>query len=152
MTKKVADGSLLGKRIFINSKKGTQSVPALAEPIYELSVEDSPELIGAKVRECIEAYEPGTDRYDREKWKTVNDPLIKLAGEKNSKGFFNKIKYVPILVRDEKITFFPRENHGWKEGFKQTEYPNIELDYTNATNEDLGNALIKAFELSKLKN
>lgn len=151
MMKKVADGSLLGNRIFINSKKGTQSVPALSEPIYELSIDDSPEIIGAKVRKCIEAYEPGKERYDREKWKTANDPLIKLAGEKDSKGFFTKIKHIPILVRDGKITFFPRDNHGWKEGFKKTEHPNIELDYTSATDEDLGKALLKAFELSSIK-
>lgn len=149
--KKQADATLLDDRVFINSKKGTESVAALSEPIYELSFGDSPELIGARVRECIEAYEPGRERYDREKWKTVNDPLIKLAGEKSEKSFFTKVKYVPISQIGEKVTFYPRDNFGWKDGFKKTEHPNIELDYTSATDEDLGKALLKAFELSSIK-
>lgn len=41
-------------------------------------------------------------------------------------------------------------NHGWKEGFKNTEHPNIELDYASATDEDSGKALLKAFELSTI--
>jgi predicted nucleotide-binding protein (sugar kinase/HSP70/actin superfamily) len=151
MMKKVADGSLLGNRVFINSKKGTQSVPTLTEPIYELSIDDSPEQIGEKVGECIEAYQPGSERYDREKWKTVNDPLIKLAGEKDSKAFFTKVKNPSVVLLGDVLHFSPRDNHGWKEGFKKTEHPNIELDYTKATNEDLGNALLKAFELSSIK-
>jgi len=141
----------LGSRIFIHPKKGTQSVPALAEPVYELSTDDPPILIGEKVRKCIEAYEPGRERYDREKWKTVNDPLIKLAGEKNSKAFFTKIKDVPTVLIENKITFSPTENKGWKDGFGWTEHSNIELDYSTATDEDLGKALLKAFELSSIK-
>lgn len=141
----------LGNRLFIHAKKGTQSVPALSEPIYELSLDDSPELIGEKVRECLEAYEPGRERYDREKWKTVNDPLIKLADEKTSKAFFTKVKNVPTILIEDKITFSPTENKGWKDGFGWTEYPNIELDYSSATNEDLGKALLKALELSSIK-
>lgn len=148
--KRQADATLLGGRVFINSKKGTESVAALSEPLYELSLGDSPELIGEKVRECIEAYQPGSERYNREKWKTVNDPLIKIAGEKSEESFFTKVKYVPISQIGEKVTFYPRDNFGWKNGFKKTEHPNIELDYSTVTDEDLGKALLKAFELSSI--
>jgi hypothetical protein len=148
--KKIADASLLGNRIFLNSRKGTRSVAALSEPIFELDIGDSPSDIGCKIRECIESFQPGNERYDREKWKTVYDPLINLAGEKNPKAFFTKVKNVPILYLDDKITFFSRDNYGWKEGFKKTEHPDIELDYANATDEDLGRALLKAFELSSI--
>jgi hypothetical protein len=150
MKRKDIGAHLLGQRIFIHSKKGTQSVPAFAEPLYELSLHDSSKVIGEKVRECIEAYQEGTERYDREKWKTVNDPLIKLSGEKSSKAFFTKIKDVPINVVENKITFFPTLNKGWKEGFVWTEHPNIELDYSTASDEDLGKALLRAFELSSI--
>lgn len=140
----------LGNRVFIHAKKGTQSVPALSEPIYELSMDDPPELIGEKVRECIEAYEPGGERYDREKWKTANDPLIKLAGEKNSKSFFTKVKNPLVVLLGDVLHFSPKDNYGWKEGFKQTRHPNIELDYLTATDKDLGKSLLKVFELSSI--
>jgi hypothetical protein len=141
----------LGNRVFIHAKKGTESVPAFSEPLYELCIDDSPEIIGERIRECIEAYKPGRECYDREKWKTANDPLIKLAGEKDSKAFFTKVKNPSVVLLGDVLHFSPRDNHGWKEGFKKTEHPNIELDYTKATNEDLGNALLKAFELSSIK-
>ncbi len=140
----------LGNRLFIHAKKGTQSVPVLSDPIYELSINDSPQLIGKKVRECIEAFQPGSERYDREKWKTANDSLIKIAGEKSSKAFFLKIKDVPTVLIDDTLTFTPTVNKGWKDGFGWTENPNIEMDYTSATDEDLGKALLKAFELSSI--
>lgn len=140
----------LGNKVFIHAKKGTQSVPILSEPIYELSIDDSPELIGKKIRECIEAYVHSQERYDRDKWKTVNDPLIKMAGEKTSKAFFTKVKDVPTVLVDNKITFSPTENRGWKEGFGWTQHPNIELEFARATDEDLGKALLKAFELSSI--
>ncbi|MFN6087998.1 MAG: contact-dependent growth inhibition system immunity protein [Cyclobacteriaceae bacterium] len=139
----------LDKRIFVHSKKGTQSVPAFAEPLYQLSTDEDPILIGKKVRECIEAYQPGSERYTREDWKKVNDPLIKLAGEKSSKAFFKKVLYVPISLINDKLTLFPSVNAG-SDGFKNTEHPNIELDYSAATDEDLGKALLKAFELSSI--
>lgn len=140
----------LSNKIFIHAKRGTESVPAFSEPLYELNIEDSPELVGKKIRECIEAYEPGRERFDRERWKTVNDPLIKLAGEKDSKSFFTKVKNPQVVLLGDILHLSPRDNHGWKEGFKKTEHPNIELDYTSATDEDLGKALLKAFELSNI--
>ena len=140
--KKLADATLLDNRIFLNSKKGTESVPAFSEPLYELNTNDTPVLIGKKVRECIEAFQSGNERYDREKWKKANEPLIRLSGEKSEKLFFTKVKYVPISLIENKLTFYPRVNHGWKEGFKKTKHPNIELDYTIATDEDLGKALL----------
>lgn len=76
--------------------------------------------------------------------------MIKLAGEKSSKAFFTKIKDVPTVLIDDKITFSPTENKGWKDGFGWTQHPNIELDYSSATDEDLGKALLKAFELSSI--
>jgi len=140
----------LNDRIFIHAKKGTQSVAAFSEPLYELDVSDSAEKIGNKVRECIESYQQGNDRYDREKWRTVNDPLIKLAGEKDSKTFFSKVLNPLVVLLNGVIHFCPRENHGWKDGFKESQHPNIQLDYSTATDRDLGVALLKALELSSI--
>ncbi|MDE3740312.1 hypothetical protein [Maribacter polysaccharolyticus] len=141
----------LGRRIFIHPKKGTQSVAVLAEPIQELSIDDSLEKVGRVIRECIEAYEIGKERYDREKWKTVNDPLVKMSGCKSANEFFKQVFNPPVVLLNKTIHFCPRYNHGLKKGFKKTEHPNIELDYFIASDKDLGKALLKTFELCGIK-
>lgn len=142
---------LLNDKIFIHSKIGTQSVPAFSEPLFEIDFNSDNKLIGEKIRECIESYQQGArERYGREKWKTVNDPLIKLAREKNSKSFFAKVKNPNVVLINDILYFNSTENHGWKDGFKGTSFPNIELVYSQATDEDLGAALKKAFELSSI--
>ncbi|WP_282048522.1 contact-dependent growth inhibition system immunity protein [Maribacter aquivivus] len=141
----------LGEIIIIHPKKGTESVAVLAEPIYQLNIKESPSKIGSIIRRCIEAYIDGDERYDKEKWKKVNDPLVKLTGLKNSNEFFKNVLNPQVVLINGVIHFCPRENHGIKKGFKKTDYPNIELDYSNATDEDLGNALLKALELSSIK-
>jgi hypothetical protein len=148
---KLADATLLDNRIFINSKKGTESVAVLSEPIFELKIDSSPELLGEKVRICIESYQPGKERFSRADWRKVNDPLIKLSGEKSKISFFSKIKYVPISLNEDKLTFYPRNNCGWKIGFKKTIHSNIELEFMKASNKEIGLALLKAFELSKIE-
>lgn len=141
---------LLDNMMFIHSKIGTQSVPAFSEPLFDLDMNQTSAVeIGNRLRKCLESFQPGNERYDREKWKTVNDPLIKRSGEKNSKSFFKKVKYVPVNVISDTIRIHPSVNAG-KDGFKQTEHSSIELDYSTATDEDLGNALLKAFELSSI--
>jgi hypothetical protein len=151
--KKSIGAFVLNDNIFLNSKRTTsQGMAILAEPIYKLSLNDDSKVIGEKVRMCIESYNDDklTPHPTRGGFKTINDPLIKLAGEKNSKSFFTKIKDVEVVLVDKVLYFTPTENHGWKEGFKKTKYPNIELDYSTATDEDLGKALLKAFELSSI--
>ena len=37
-----------------------------------------------------------------------------------------------------------------KDGFKNTKYPNLELNYSDASNEELGKALLSAFEMSSI--
>jgi hypothetical protein len=140
----------LEDRIFLHAKKGTQSVAAFSEPLYELRVGDSLVLIGERIRDCIESYQFGNDRYTRDDWKTVNDPLIKMAAVKNERIFSKNVLKIQVILIDEVIYFCPRNNHGLKEGFKKAEYPNIELDYASATDEDLGRALLTAFELSSI--
>ena len=147
--RKESSAFLFKNKIFIHAKKGTQSVPAFSEPLFQLELNDSVELIGNKVRKCIEAYQSGNERYDREKWKTVNIPLLKLAGVKGSSSFFGKALNVPINLENNSIVFFPTLNTG-KGGLKWTQHPNIELDFSTATDEDLGKALLKAFELSSI--
>jgi hypothetical protein len=148
---KKAGSYLLRDRIFIHGKKKTtQGLSMFSYPLFELSLDDLPEAIGEKVRECLEAFLEGNQPPSREELKKINDPMIQLAGEKTTKGFFTKVKDVPINLTNNRITFFPTENHGWKDGFKNTQHPNIELDYGSATNEDLGKALLKAFELSSI--
>ena len=142
----------LKDKLFIHGKKRTdRTVPILSEPVYQYDSESDAVLIGKTVRECIESFYEGVPHPSREEFKKVNDPLIQLSGEKNSKAFFTKVKWVGVIEKDGRISFIPTENHGWKEGFKKTEHPNIELDYSIATDEGLGNALLKAFELSILK-
>lgn len=52
--------------------------------------------------------------------------------------------YEMDVITDVLHNCLPRgRNHGWKEGFK-----NAERDYASATDEDLGKALLKAFEFS----
>jgi hypothetical protein len=103
--KKIADASLLGDRIFLNSRKGTRSVAALSEPIFELDISDSLEKIGCKIRECIDSFQPGNERYDSEKWKTVYDPLINLADEKNPKTFFPRSRMSRFYIWMIKLLF-----------------------------------------------
>ena len=55
-----------------------------------------------------------------------------------------------MVLIDDVLYFTPTANHGWKEGFKKTKYPNIELNYATAKDEDLGKALLTAFELSSI--
>jgi hypothetical protein len=144
-----AEAYQLKNILFLHGKKRTdRTVPILSEPIFQFDNDDQVSKIGNTVRECIEAFSEGHPHPSREEFKKVNDPLIKLAGEKTPKSFFSKVKWVGIVEKGGKISFAPTENHGWKEGFKNTEYSNIELDYASATNEDLGKALLKAFELS----
>lgn len=151
--KKSIGSFVLNNDIFLNSKKTTnQGMAILSEPIFKLSLNDDSKLIGEKIRICIDSYndDRSTPHPTREGFKTINDPLIKLAGAKSSKDFFTKVKDVEVVLIDNTLYFSPTENHGWKEGFKKTEHPNIELDYSAATDEDLGNALLKAFELSSI--
>ncbi len=141
----------LKDKLFLHGKKRTdRTVPILSEPVYEFDQGVDASKIGKTVRKCIESFYENYPHPSREEFKKVNDPLIKLAGEKSSKAFFTKAIWVGVIEKDGKISFSPTENHGWKEGFKQTEYSNIELDYTSATDEDLGKALLTAFELSSI--
>jgi hypothetical protein len=141
----------LKDKLFLHGKKRTdRTVPILSEPVYQLNKDVDVSKIGKTVRDCIESFYEGYPHPSREEFKKVNDPLIKLAGEKSSKAFFTKAKWVGVIEKDGIISFSPTENHGWKDGFKQTKYTNIELDYSMATNEDLGKALLKAFELSSI--
>jgi len=147
--RKEASAYLLNDRVFVHAKKRTiKTVPIFSEPLYELSLSDPPVTMGNKIKECIEAFSEGHDHPSREDFKKTNDPTIRLAGEKTPKAFFTKVKYVPITLMGDKIIFYPSVNKGWKDGFANTEHPNIELDYSIATNEDLGKALLRAFELS----
>lgn len=144
---------VLNDKIFLNSKKTTnQGMALLAEPIFKLALTEDPKLIGEKGRKCIESYnnDKSTPHPTREGFKTINAPLIELADEKNAKSFFSKVKNVDVVLIDSRLFFTPTNNHGWKEGFKKTRYPNIELDYASSTDEDLGKALLKAFELSSI--
>lgn len=142
----------LKDQLFLHGKKRTdRTVPILSEPVYKYDNGTDATVIGKTVRECIESFYKGYPHPSREEFKKVNDPLIKLAGEKSSKSFFTKVRWVGVIEKDGKISFAPTENHGWKKGFKNTEHPNIELDYASATDEDLGKALLKAFELSSIK-
>jgi hypothetical protein len=141
----------LNDMLFLHGKKRTnRTVPILSEPVFQFNKDVQVFKIGSTVRECIEAFSEGHPHPPREEFKKVNDPLIKLAGEKSSKSFFSKVKWVGIIEKEGKIIFAPTENHGWKDGFKNTQHANIELDYASATDEDLGNALLKAFELSSV--
>ncbi len=149
--KKSIGAFILNDNIFLNAKKTTnQGMAILSEPIYKLSLNEDSRVIGEKVMICLESYNDNklTPHPTRDGFKTLNDPLLKLAGEKSSKNFFTKVKEVRVVLIDKVLYFTPTKNHGWKEGFKNTEHPNIELDYAIATNEDIGKALLKAFELS----
>ncbi len=142
----------LKDKIFLHGKKRTdRTVAILSEPVYQFDQDVDASKIGKTVRDCIESFYEGYTHPSKEEFKKVNEPLIKLTGEKNSKAFFTKVKWVGVIEKERKISFAPTENHGWKNGFKQTEHPNIELDYSTATDEDLGKALLKAFVLSSIK-
>jgi hypothetical protein len=149
--KKSASATLLGERIFINSKKGTQSVAVFSKPLFELHLSDNPILIGEKVRICIESFQPGSERLRREDWRTINDPLIKLSKERSKKAFWTKIKSVSIVLIDDILYFVPKINKGMKDGFKKTIHPDIELEYTKTSDNELGLSLLKAFELSSIE-
>lgn len=149
--KKEATATLLGNRIFINVRKETQSVTVFSNPLFELTVSDNPEMIGEKIKICIESFLHGNERLGREDFKTINEPLIKLSGEKSSKAFWTKVKYVPISLVDNKLIFYPTSNKGWKEGFKNTGHPNIEVEYNKMTLREMGAALLKALDLSDIE-
>ena len=151
--KKSKGAFVLNDSIFLNSKKTTnQGMAILSEPIFKLALNDESKLIGEKIRICIESYNDDklTPHPTKDGFKTINDPLIKLAGEKSSKSFFTKVKDVEVVLIANVLYFTPTDNYGWKEGFKKTKHPNIELDHATATDEDLGKALLKAFELSSI--
>jgi hypothetical protein len=89
--KKSIGAFVLNGNIFLNSKRTTnQGMAILSEPIYKLSLSDDSRVIGEKVRICLESYSDDklTQHPSREGFKTMNDPLVKLAGEKSSKSFF----------------------------------------------------------------
>ena len=141
----------LGEQIFIHGKKRTiRSTPIFAEPVYAINYFSSSEDIGKIVRTCVKAFSEGHEHPSRDDFKGVNDPLIKLAKQKSSKAFFTKVKCVPIIELNGFISFCPTENHGWKNGFKFTVHPNIDLDYSKLSDSDLGKALIQALERSSI--
>jgi len=76
--------------------------------------------------------------------------LLDLADCKTAKAFFERVKYVPISLDGDLIIFYPTDNKGMKDGFKNTKYPNLELNYSDASNEELGKALLSAFEMSSI--
>jgi hypothetical protein len=140
----------LGNNIFMHGTKRSvlNFMPLPSEPVYELDYQSDLSVIGNTIRKCIESCGEGQKHPSRDEFKTINDTLIKKANQKNSKSFFPKVLSVPISEIDGTITIYPSENHGWKDGFKNSEHPNLELDYKIASDEDLGKALKQAFEWS----
>jgi hypothetical protein len=113
--KKSIGAFVLNGNIFLNSKRTTnQGMAILSEPIYKLSLSDDSRIIGEKVRICLESYSDDklTPHPSREGFKLMNDPLVKLAGEKSSKSFFTKVKDVEVVLIDSVLYFTPTENHG----------------------------------------
>lgn len=144
---------LLDDKVIINSKKTTnQGMGIIGDLIYKLSISDEFKLIGEKIRLCLESYndDKSASHPTKEGFKNINNKLVEIAGEKNSKSFFTKVKNPIVVLINNTLFISPMDNYGWKEGFKKTIYPNIELDYSTATDEELGRALIEAFEKSSI--
>jgi hypothetical protein len=152
MMKKSIDVYLFGELIFMNAKKKTtMGLDIFALPVSKLPLSESFEVVGEKMKETLSQYLINQQHPSKEEWKTFSKPLIDLANCKTAKAFFEKVKYVPVSLENNCLTFYPTINKGMKEGFKNTEQPNIELDYNSANNEDLAKCLLKAFDLSSIE-
>jgi hypothetical protein len=55
-----------------------------------------------------------------------------------------------ICLEDNRLKYYPTLNKGWKTGITPMEYPPIELVYDKSPVEDLGETLLRAFELSSM--
>jgi len=149
--KKSIDVYLLGDFIFINAKKKTtMGLDIFSLPVFKLSVSESLEILAEKIKEALDQYTINQKHPSKEEWKTFNKPLLDLADCKTAKAFFERVKYVPISLDGDLIIFYPTDNKGMKDGFKNTKYPNLELNYSDASNEELGKALLSAFEMSSI--
>jgi len=142
----------IDEKIFIfSNRKTNRTVPILGTTIIKLTISDSFESIGTAVLKCIVKWEENVPHPNKEEFKTINEPLVKLSGEKNKKEYFEKIKSVSVKIVGDKLSYFPMINKGWKKGFINTEYKQIVIEnYLSVNTKKIGELTIQALNESKV--
>ena len=140
----------LDHRIFIHANKKTvTTLPIFSQPLFEFSIETEKSILGMALRKCLEAWTEGHPQPSREELKKVNDPLIELAGEKNSKSFFSKVIDIPVKLNEDVISFYPTINKGWEAGFIPANSGPIECNhFSKLQDETLGELILEALSKS----
>lgn len=152
MIKKESNAILYNGVIYIIAKQGTESVPAHTDNISMVKLSDDVCDIGSKLLISLNSFIPSRQRFNREDWKKVNLPLLKLANVKTEKLLFGNSKLVQVVLRDDNISIYPSINKGWKSTENKTLGENvITININDSNNCDLGLALLQAFEISTLE-
>lgn len=152
MIKKESNAILYKKVIYMIAKQGTESVPAHTDNISVALLTDNECEIGSKLLDSLNSFVSSRQRFNREDWKRVNLPLLKVTNAKTEKELFGNSKLVQIVYRDDIISIYPSINRGWKSTENKTLGDLvINLKVNEMDNCDLGTALLKAFEISILE-
>lgn len=112
--------------------------------------EDSSEfIIGKGVKKMMDEIDLRIfENPARNEFKNLDINLLKEAGCKTKKEFWNNVIEITCLFNEGVLTLIPTENHGIKKGFKFTKHPSIIIDYENTSLEKLGREVKKAFSMS----
>lgn len=152
MIKRDSSALLLGNTIYLVVHRGTESIPAPADKIFELLVTDEPNYIGSKVKEALYAFIQDKVRFGREDWKKVYEPQLLRMGFKTVKKMYDSVKIVNIFSRDNKLMLLPYKNCGYnKSGTKSFDDKIITTDLEGVSDYELGEMLKIAFEISTLE-
>lgn len=152
MIKRESSALLFTDKIFFTVKKGTESVAAPTEQIFELDINEDPCKIGNTARQVLLSFIFDNARYSREDWKNVYEPLINRTKSKSIKKMFDNCKCVNIYSVDSKLMIVPSINKGYnKTGTKSLYEQMFEDNLDTITDCDFGKMILKAFEISTLE-
>ncbi|MBK9103640.1 MAG: hypothetical protein IPL92_03535 [Saprospiraceae bacterium] len=152
MLKRESSALLFGNKLYIIVHQGTESIGAPTDQVFELLIPDEPCYIGSKVKEALYGFIFSKVRYGREDWKRVYDPLLLRMGFKTIKKMFDNVKIVNIYSRDTNLFILPYRNCGYnKSETRSLNELKLSADLETVSDCELGEMLIKAFDLAKLE-
>ena len=128
--------------------KTTAGVFIGIEPFVVLPASSDFLVIGATLRNVLAASRERLKHPQPHEWDAVAAPLYAAAGVKSWGTFVRGAVLTHVEGTHDGLRLLPQENRGGRDGFQPFGLPVIEIPAT-ATDEEIGNAVIKALDLAE---
>lgn len=138
-----------GKLILHADGKTTAGVLIAIEPFVVLEGIE-PAAIAVALRMVLEKSKVGLRHPEANEWDAVAAPLYAAAGVRTWGAFVRAAELVSVEANDAAIRLLPQENRGPRDGFQPRGLPAVEVA-SNASDEELGSAVLKALELARAR-